>query len=101
SAATHHERPLSMGTQEYPEYPELFPLSRPIIKRAAFVQASGEVKYTQGVPIPVGGLHAAIVKSTRPHARFSFTKEAEDLDTLQELLRETYPGFRALVTVAD
>jgi xanthine dehydrogenase/oxidase len=40
SAAVQHDRPLSSGTQEYTEYPELFPLTKPIIKRAAFVQAS-------------------------------------------------------------
>lgn len=101
SAPVHYERPLSTGTQEYPEYPELFPLSRPIIKRAAFAQATGEVKYTQDVPLPVGGLHAAIVKSTRPHARFSFTKAAPDLGALEDHLRAAHPGFRALVTVAD
>ena len=101
SAANHHDRPLSSGTQEHTEYPELFPLTKPIIKRAAFVQASGEVKYTQDIPLPPGGLHAAMVKSSRPHARFSFSKKAAGLDALQELLRQTFPGFKAFITVAD
>ena len=35
SAANHHDRPLSTGTQEHTEYPELYPLTKPIIKRAA------------------------------------------------------------------
>ena len=70
SAANHHERPLSTGTQECTEYPELFPVTQPILKRAAFAQASGEVQYTQDVPLPVGGLHAAMVKSTRAHVAF-------------------------------
>ena len=39
------------GTQECTEYPELFPVTQPIIKRAAFVQASGEVRYTQDIPV--------------------------------------------------
>ncbi len=101
SAANHRDRPLSSGTQEYTEYPELFPLTKPILKRAAFAQATGEAKYTQDVPLPVGGLHAEMVKSSRPHARFSFTRRAPTLDALQELLRRKYPDFQAFVTVAD
>jgi xanthine dehydrogenase/oxidase len=101
SAANHHDRPLSSGTQEHHEYPELYPLTRPIIKRAAFVQATGEVKYTQDVPLPAGGLHAVMVKSGRPHARFAFTKKAAGLDAIQELLRQRYPDFKAFITAAD
>ena len=54
SAANHDIRPLSTGTQEYFEYPEMFPLTKPIIKRAAFVQASGEIKYTQDIRAACG-----------------------------------------------
>jgi xanthine dehydrogenase/oxidase len=101
SAATEWERPLSHGTQEFTEYPELFPLSKPIIKRAALVQATGEIKYTQDIPLPTGGVHAAMVISSRPHARFSLTRKAPTIAALEEHLREQFPGFAALVTVAD
>jgi xanthine dehydrogenase/oxidase len=101
SAADHHDRPLSSGTQVYTEYPELFPLTKPIIKQAAFVQASGEVKYTQDLSLPAGGLHAAVVKSSRPHARFSFTRKAGTLEALQEVLRQRYADFKAFITTAD
>jgi xanthine dehydrogenase/oxidase len=101
SAADPSDRPLSTGTQEYSEYPELFPLTKPIVKRAAFVQATGEIKYTQDVSLPAGGFHAAMVKSGRPHARFWFTKRAAGLEALQELLRQQFPGFKAFITVAD
>jgi xanthine dehydrogenase/oxidase len=101
SAADQFDRPLSSGTQEHTEYPDLFPLSRPIIKRAAFVQASGEVKYTQDLSLPAGGLHAAVVKSTRSHAHFAFTKKAPTLDALQDLLRQRNADFRAFITTAD
>jgi len=101
SAANHDVRPLSTGKQEYSEYPELFPLTKPIIKRAAFVQASGEVKYTQDVGLPLGGLHGVMVKSIRPHARFSFTKNVSGLNELKELLVKKYPGVKDLITVAD
>ncbi len=101
SAANHDIRPMSHGTQEYTEYPELFPLTKPIIKQAAFVQASGEIKYAQDVALPSNGLHAAMVKSTRPHANFSFTKNVAGLEALTEMLRKQFPGFKAIVTAAD
>jgi xanthine dehydrogenase/oxidase len=101
SAANHYDRPLSSGTQDFTEYPELFPLTKPIIKRAAFSQASGEAKYTQDLSLPAGGLHAAMVKSSRPHARFSLTRKAKTLEALQKLLRARYADFKAFITAAD
>lgn len=101
SAANHDIRALSHGTQEYTEYPEMFPLTKPIIKRAAFAQTSGEIKYTQDIALPFGGFHGAIVMSTRPHARFSFAKNTAGLEELRELLRKQFPGFKDLVTSAD
>ena len=94
SAANHLDRPLSSGTQEFTEYPELFPLTKPIIKRAAFVQATGEVKYTQDLSLPVGGLHAVMVKSSRPHARFSSDEDGRRRSRRsRNMLREQFPGF--------
>jgi xanthine dehydrogenase/oxidase len=101
SAANHYDRPLSHGTQEFAEYPELYPLTKPIIKRAAFVQATGEVKYTQDIPLPTGGVHAAVVKSSKAHARFSLTKLASTREALEELLRRRFRGFEAIITAAD
>jgi xanthine dehydrogenase/oxidase len=101
SVAHHDIRPLSTGLQEYSEYPEHFPLTQPIIKRAAFVQASGEIKYTQDVAMPYGGFHGAMVKSSRPHAKFTWTKNTKGLEPLKELLKKQFPGFKDLVTVAD
>ncbi len=85
-------RPLSHGTQDYPEHPELYPLALPILKRAAFVQASGETRYTHDLPLPTGGLHAALVRSARPHAHFTLPAEKD--------LRARFPGTH-LITAAD
>lgn len=101
SAANHDVRPLSSGKQEYDEYPEIFPLSQPIVKRAAFVQASGEAKYTYDVGLPLGGLHGVMVQSSKPHARFSFTKHASSLEELKKVLIKNYPGFKDLITADD
>ena len=101
SAGDHNIRPLSKGMQEYTEYPEMFPLTKPVIKQAAFVQASGEIQYAQDVALPAGGLHAAMVRSSRPHAKFSFTKNVKGLEPLKEMLRQQFPGFKDLITAAD
>lgn len=101
SAANHDVRPISTGTQEYYEYPELFPLTQPIVKKSAFVQASGEAKYTYDMGLPQGGLHGVMVKSTKPHAKFFFTKQTADLNELKRLLIKKFPGFKDLITVAD
>jgi xanthine dehydrogenase/oxidase len=101
SAAETPERPISTGIQEHAEYPELYPLSKPIIKRAAWAQATGEARYTQDLSLPAGGLRAAIVKSARPHARFTFARRCADLGELQALLRQRFPGFRRFITAAD
>lgn len=101
SAANHDIRPLSSGKQEFSEFPDMFPLSQSILKRSAFVQASGETKYSYDVGLPMGGLHGVMVKSTRPHARFSFTKITSSLQELKEVLIKKYPGFKELITVED
>lgn len=101
SAANHDIRPMSTSHQEYFEYPEMFPLTKPIIKRAAFAQSSGEIKYTQDIALPAGGLHGAMVFSSRPHAKFSFTKNISDLKELKKLLKKKFPEFKDLVTAED
>ena len=94
SAGRQDARPLSAGVQETTEYPELAPVTQPIIKRAAFAQATGEVRYTHDIPLPTGGAYAVIVKSTRPHARFTITSTLE-------ALQQRFTGLQAFITVAD
>ena len=51
--------------------------------------------------MPLGGLHGVMVISSRPHAKFTFTKNVPGLKALKELLTKQFPGFKDLVTVAD
>ena len=47
------------------------PVSEPVIKTSAFLQATGEAKYTCDLPFPQGGgLEGAYVLSTRAAAKF-------------------------------
>jgi xanthine dehydrogenase/oxidase len=97
-AADTGERPLSYGSQVFQVDDQLGPITRPIVKRAGFAQASGEIRYPQDEPLPGHGVHGVMVLSRRAHARFWFTREIDELETV---LRERYPGFTALVTAAD
>lgn len=98
SAAAHADRPLSHAQHTFNTDAGLESVTRPIIKRAAFAQASGEVRYPQDEPLPKHGLHGVPVLSSRAHARFQFTLPNDQLDAL---LRSRFPGFRTLVTAAD
>lgn len=98
SAAARGDRPLSHAQQSFATDPGQESVTRPIVKRAAFAQASGEVRYPQDEPLPQHGLHGVPVLSRRAHARFRFTLPN---DRLEALLRSRFPGFRALVTAAD
>ncbi|MBX3170216.1 MAG: molybdopterin-dependent oxidoreductase [Candidatus Eremiobacteraeota bacterium] len=89
------QRPLSRGVQTFSQDPEMFPVTQPILKQKAFVQASGEVKFTQDIPLPLGGLHAVMVWSQRAHAKFSLAP------SLSREARSRFAGFRDFVTAAD
>jgi len=98
SAADACERPLSQGRQVFQVASGLGAVTRPIVKRAAFAQASGEIRYPHDEPLPNHGGHGVLVLSRRAHARFQFNPPVHQLETL---LRERFPGFTALVTAAD
>lgn len=95
SAGQHIVRPLSRGIQTFSQDPKIFPVSQPILKQKAFVQATGEARFTQDIPLPLGGYHAVMVPSRRPCAKISFP---------QGMLAEAkakFPGLRDFVTADD
>src|SRR5262249_30650118 len=93
--------PISTGRQTWEEPSDEGPPPRPIAKRMAFAQATGEAMYPQDEPLPEGGCHGVMVLSDRPHARFRFAGPADGRDALESLVKEQYPGFIALVTADD
>lgn len=44
-------------------------VGQPLMHKSAYVQCSGEAKYTDDIAEPPGTLHAALVMSTKAHAR--------------------------------
>jgi xanthine dehydrogenase/oxidase len=106
SGAKPLDRPLSSGQQSYPVYPADDPVGRPMIKRDAFLQATGEAEYTHDLPMPAGGLHSMIVASAKAAAWFDFKlskKEDKivDLPVLRDSLRGKFEGFVDFITYAD
>ena len=91
-------RPLSGATQDVSVYPQEAPLGEPVLKTTAFIQASGEQKYTQDLPLPPHGYEAAYVLSTRARATFQFRGGVKEVE---RAAAERFPGVVALITVDD
>jgi xanthine dehydrogenase/oxidase len=97
-AADDSLRPLSQGRQVYRVDPVFGAVTRPIVKRAAFAQASGEIRYPSDLPLPTHGAHGVLVLSRRAHARFRFDPPVAEVE---DRLRARFPGFVSLVTADD
>ncbi len=64
SAGQRLVRNVSRGTQAYEVYKSEYPVNLPFVKIEAFLQATGEARYTQDIPLPRLALNAAPVQST-------------------------------------
>ncbi len=111
SAGESYHRPLSSGRQYYNSYPEELPVSDPYIKLSAFMQTTGEARYTQDVERPPSTLEAAYVYSQVAFGQFYYqlpkttahgTKgERIDVTKLIAFLSDWHPDFVALITYED
>ena len=111
SAGDTYHRPVSSGQQFYNSYPEELPVSDPYIKLSAFMQATGEARYTHDVERPPNTLEAAFVYSLIAHGKFSYqlpltsahgTKgERVTAEELDQFLTDWHPDFVSYVTYGD
>ncbi|HYU27338.1 MAG TPA: FAD binding domain-containing protein, partial [Thermoanaerobaculia bacterium] len=105
SAGMRFVRPVSHGTQVYPEPVDTPPLGLPVIKRAAFLQATGEATYTEEMPFPQNGLHAVIVVSPKALATYAYVlpdgSKCSGRDDFVAALRAKFPGVHDYVTADD
>eukprot|EP01135_Chromosphaera_perkinsii_P000979 Nk52_evm5s155 gene=Nk52_evmTU5s155 len=92
SAAHPYVRPNSSGTQKYGSDPKVYPVSKPIQKLEAKMQASGEAQYTDDLPTTEGCLHAAFVISEYGSAKI------ESIDS-EEVLK--CPGVHHVLTAEN
>ncbi|MFL6230161.1 MAG: molybdopterin cofactor-binding domain-containing protein [Pyrinomonadaceae bacterium] len=107
SAGERAERPVSRGTQRYKFYLDEYPVNRPFIKIEAFLQATGEAKYTHDIALPARGLEGAFVTSTQPVGKISYRipdgngGEPCEVGQLVAWLKEQRPEFSDYITYAD
>jgi xanthine dehydrogenase/oxidase len=92
-------RPLSGATQDIHTYPAEAPIGEPILKTTAFIQASGEQRYTQDLALPPHGYDSAYVMSTRASGGYAY--KAGSAKALEALLIKEFPGVVALITSDD
>jgi xanthine dehydrogenase/oxidase len=95
SAAVPFERPVSIGHSSFEPHLDRAPVGEPLMRRTACLQTTGQARYTADLPLAQGTLHAAMVKSSRARARFTFDAG------LQENCAARFPGFRGFFSVAD
>jgi len=106
SAGSREERPVSKGKQSYEKDVKEYPVNLPVVKIGAFLQASGEAKYTHDLE-PERAWQAAAVTSASALADFSYCIPSDSgaqpasLEELIAHLQSLYPGFRDFVTASD
>jgi xanthine dehydrogenase/oxidase len=105
SAGEVYVRPVSTGRQHFRVYRDEEPVSEPVLRLSAFLQAAGEAKYTQDLPLPARGCNAAFVIAERALCSFSYrdpaTGKTADAAAAAQAARRTFPTFVGFVTAAD
>ncbi len=92
-------RPLNRGIELTSVYPQDNPVGLPILKRTAFLQATGEAICTADMPLPPHGLAAAYVLSGIARGRFAWL--AGSSEAALRAIQGQDPGVVDLVTIDD
>ncbi|MCO5599282.1 hypothetical protein L7F22_053383 [Adiantum nelumboides] len=92
SAVADYHKPPSRGSQSYQASETNSAVGHPTMHLSAKLQVTGEAEYTDDIPMPPSGLHAALVLSTKPHARI-ISIDASELESI--------PGLEGLFTAKD
>jgi xanthine dehydrogenase small subunit len=111
SAGKIYQRPVSTGRQYYNSYPEELPVSDPYIKLSAFMQTTGEARYTHDMERPPNTLEAAFVYSLVAFGQFYYklpvtTAQASkgeriSVKQLITFLRDWHSEFVAFINYDD
>ncbi|CAN6470060.1 unnamed protein product [Victoria cruziana] len=92
SAVQPYEKVSTKGVQNYEIVKHGKSVGSPIMHLSAEMQVSGEAEYTDDAPMPSNGLHAALVLSSKPHARILGIDDSE---------AKSSPGFMGLFLARD
>ena len=107
SAGEQPVRPVTGGKQSYEKFKDEYPVDLPLVKLAAFLQATGEACYTHDIAVPERTMEAAVVTSAQTLAKISYRIPADDgfssvdVAGLIAYLKTEYDGFQDFVTAAD
>ncbi|CAM6083475.1 unnamed protein product [Calypogeia fissa] len=92
SAVAPYERETPRGLQAFGIQELGTGVGHPLMHMSAELQVTGEAEYTDDVPVPPNTLHAALVLSTKPHARIL------SIDTTRA---EECPGYEGFFGAKD
>lgn len=94
--------PVSYGLQHYETQGFKKPVGQPYIKSTAMYQTSGQLHYTQELPVPPRTVNGAFVQSRRPLANYHFvipgSAKPASASALREHLSRYAPSFVDLIT---
>ncbi|CAA6660108.1 unnamed protein product [Spirodela intermedia] len=92
SAIRPFDRPPSTGSQSYELVNRGTSVGHPSVHLSARLQVSGEAEYVDDVQMPQSGLHAALVLSTKAHARILSVDDSS---------ARCSPGFAGIFSYKD
>jgi xanthine dehydrogenase large subunit len=107
SAGERPVRPVTRGKQTYEKFKDEYPVDLPLVKLAAFLQATGEACYTHDIAVPERTMEAAVVTSNKTLAKISYripmgnTFKPVEVADLITYLKAEYGGFQDYVTASD
>jgi len=94
--------PVSDGIQKYQSQAFKSPVSKPIIKITAMYQTSGQVHYTQELPVPPLTLNGAFVQGRAALMNYRFVVPGKErgisAEDLRKYLTEKFASFTDLIT---
>jgi len=94
--------PESTGTQEYQTQDFKAPVAQPYMKTGAMYQTSGQLHYTQELPVPPLTANGAFVQSRRALANYRFVIPGSDKGVtalaLRKHLKSYSPSFIDIIT---
>ncbi|XP_021645492.2 xanthine dehydrogenase 1 isoform X2 [Hevea brasiliensis] len=92
SAVQPFHRPSVVGSQDYEIRKHGTAVGSPEVHLSSRLQVTGEAEYTDDMPMPSNGLHAALVLSKKPHARIVKIDDSE---------AKSSPGFAGIFLAKD
>nr|KYP58492.1 Xanthine dehydrogenase [Cajanus cajan] len=95
SAVHSDRRPQITGSQDYEIMKRGTSVGSPEVHLSARLQVTGEAEYVNDTPMPPNSLHAALVLSTKPHARIIRIDDSEAISStgfVRLFLAKDVPG---------